>query len=187
MVTAEEIHTQAEEKMKKAILATQNELGAIRTGRPNPMILDRVSVDYYGTSTLIRQMANVSVADGTTIVIQPYDRSQLNEIERAIAKSDLGLTPNNDGNVLRLNIPPLTQDRRKELVKQVKKLGEEGKIAIRNIRRDATDDVEKLKKTDNMPEDEVKRRQDQIQKLTDRYTQQLEKIVSEKEKEVMEV
>ncbi|MBY0405094.1 MAG: ribosome recycling factor, partial [Cyanobacteria bacterium] len=138
MVTAEEIHAQAEDKMKKALVATQSEMGSIRTGRANPLVLDRVSVDYYGTPTPVRQVANVSVQDGTTIVIQPYDRGQLSEIEKAIAKSDLGLTPNNDGAVLRLIIPPLTQDRRKELVKTVKKYGEEGKIAIRNIRRDAT-------------------------------------------------
>lgn len=187
MVTAEEIHSLAEEKMKKAVAATQNEMGTIRTGRANPLILDRVTLDYYGTPTPVKQMANVSVQDGTTLVIQPYDRTQLSEIEKAIAKSDLGLTPNNDGSVLRLIIPPLTEDRRKELVKLVKKYGEEGKVAIRNIRRDATEDVEKLKKTDNLSEDEIKRRKEQIQKLTDRYTQQLEKLTGEKEKEIMEV
>jgi ribosome recycling factor len=187
MVTAEEIHSLAEEKMKKAIAATQNEMGSIRTGRANPLLLDRVMVDYYGTPTPIRQMANVTVQDGTTLVIQPYERGQLNEIEKAIAKSDIGLTPNNDGSVLRLMVPPLTQDRRKELVKMVKKYGEEGKVAIRNIRRDATDDVDKLKKSENLPEDEVKRRQEQIQKLTDKYTAQLDKMIADKEKEVMEV
>jgi len=187
MVTAEEIQSLAESKMQKALAATQNEMGTIRTGRANPMILERVTVDYYGTPTPIRQMANVSVQDGTTLVIQPYDRGQLSEIERAIAKSDIGLTPNNDGAIIRLTVPPLTEERRKELVKLVRKYGEEGKVAIRNIRRDATDDVEKLKKSENLPEDDVKRGQDQIQKLTDRFTQQLDKMVSEKEKEVMEV
>jgi ribosome recycling factor len=186
-MTGDDIQRLAEEKMQKAIAATQNELGGIRTGRANPLVLDRVTVDYYGTPTPVRQMANVTVSEGSTLVIQPYDRGQLSEIERAIAKSDLGLNPNSDGAVLRINIPPLTQDRRKELVKMVKKYGEEGKVAIRNIRREATDDVEKLKKSENMSEDEVKRRQDTIQKLTDKYTQQLDKVVSEKEKEVMEV
>jgi ribosome recycling factor len=185
--TADDIQHQAEEKMKKAILATQNEMGSIRTGRANPLLLDRVMVDYYGTPTPVRQMANVTVAEGTTLVIQPYDKAAMADIERAIAKSDLGLNPNNDGQVLRISIPPLTEDRRKELVKMVKKYGEEGKVAIRNIRRDATDDVDKLKKTENMSEDEIKRRQDTIQKLTDKYTQQLDKVVAEKEKEVMEV
>lgn len=187
MVTAEEIHALAEEKMQKALGATQNDMGAIRTGRANPLILDRVQIDYYGTPTPVRQMANVSVQDGSTLVIQPYDKGQLAEIEKAIAKSDIGLTPNNDGSVLRLTIPPLSEERRKDLVKQVKKMGEDGKVAVRNIRRDATDEVEKLKKTANLPEDEVKRRQDQIQKLTDKYMQQLEKAVADKEKEVMEV
>src|SRR5690606_15931654 len=120
-----------------------------------------------------RQMANVSVQDGQTLVIQPYDKSSLAEIEKAISKSDINLPVNNDGTVLRLNVPPLTEERRKEMVKLVKKMGEEGKVAIRNIRRDATSEVEKLKKSENLSEDEVKSRQDDIQKLTDRYTQQL--------------
>jgi len=186
-MSADEIQKSTEEKMKKALIATQNEMAAIRTGRANPLILDRVSVDYYGTPTPVRQMANVSVQDGHTLVIQPYDKSSLNEIEKAISKSDINLPVNGDGSVLRLNVPPLTEDRRKELVKLVKKMGEEGKIAIRNIRRDGTSEIEKLKKSDNMPEDEVKQRQDKIQKLTDKYTAQLEQMVSDKEKEVMEV
>ena len=187
MSVADEIQAQAEEKMKKAIASVQYEMGAIRTGRANPLILDRVSVDYYGTPTPVRQMANVSVQEGTTLVIQPYDKGVLGEIEKAISKSDINLPVNSDGSVLRLTVPPLTGERRKELVKMVKKIGEEGKVAIRNVRRDATSDVEKLKKTENLSEDEIKTRQEQIQKLTDRYTGQLDQLVSEKEKEVLEV
>ncbi len=187
MPTIEQIHQDAEDRMKKAINATQNELAAVRTGRANPQILDRVSVDYYGTPTPLKQMSNISVPDGQTLLIQPYDKSSMAEIEKAISKSDLGLTPNNDGSAIRLNIPPLTEDRRKELVKLVKKYGEEGKVAIRNVRRDATDAVKKLEKEASMPEDEVKRQLDEIQKLTDRYTGQLEKIITEKEQEIMKI
>ena len=186
-MSADDIHALAEEKMKKAIASVQYEMGAIRTGRANPLILDRVVVDYYGTPTPVRQMANVSVQEGQTLVIQAYDKSSMMEIEKAISKSDINLPVNNDGQVLRLNVPPLNEERRRELVKLVKKIGEEGKIAIRNIRRDATSDVEKLKKSENLSEDEIKLRQEKIQKLTDRYTQQLDQLVSEKEKEVMEV
>lgn len=186
-MSADDIHALAEDKMKKAIGSVQYEMGAIRTGRANPMILDRVTVDYYGSPTAIRQMANVSVQEGQTLVIQPYDKTALVEIEKALAKSDINLPVNNDGQVLRLNVPQLTEERRRELVKMVKKIGEEGKVAIRNIRRDATGDLEKLKKTENMPEDELKTRLDKVQKLTDKFTQQLDQLVAEKEKEVMEV
>lgn len=186
-MSADDIHALAEEKMKKAIGSAQYEMGAIRTGRANPLILDRVIVDYYGTPTAVRQMANVSVQEGQTLVIQPYDKSSMMEIEKAISKSDINLPVNNDGQVLRLNVPPLNEERRRELVKVVKKIGEENKVAIRNIRRDAAGDIEKLKKSDNLPEDELKSRLEKIQKLTDKYTQQLDQLVSEKEKEVMEV
>jgi ribosome recycling factor len=186
-MSADDIYALAEEKMKKAIASAQYEMGAIRTGRANPLILDRVMVDYYGTPTPVRQMANVSVQEGQTLVIQPYDKSSMMEIEKAISKSDINLPVNNDGQVLRLNVPPLNEERRRELVKVVKKIGEENKVAIRNIRRDATGDMEKLKKSDNLPEDELKLRLEKIQKLTDKYTQQLDQMVSDKEKEVMEV
>lgn len=187
MSTAEQIHKDAEQRMQKAIGATQNELAAVRTGRANPQVLDRVTVDYYGTPTPLRQMSNVSVPDGHTLLIQPYDKSSLGDIEKAISKSDLGLTPNNDGSTIRLNIPPLTEERRKEMVKLVKKYGEEGKVAIRNIRRDASDAVKRLEKEEHMPEDEVKRQLDEVQKLTDRYTGQLEKLIVEKEKEILTI
>lgn len=186
-MSADELQSLAEDKMKKAISSAQYEMGAIRTGRANPLILDRVSIDYYGTLTPIRQMANVSVQEGQTLVIQPYDKAMMGDIEKALSKSDINLPVNNDGTVLRLNVPALNEERRRELVKLVKKIGEEGKIAIRNIRRDATSDIEKLKKSENMPEDEVKIRQDKIQKLTDKSIHQLEQLISDKEKEVMEV
>jgi ribosome recycling factor len=186
-MSADDIQSLAEDKMKKAIASAQYEMGAIRTGRANPLLLDRVNVDYYGTPTAVRQMANISVQEGQTIVIQPYDKGMLSEIEKAISKSDINLPVNNDGTVLRLNVPPLNEERRKELVKMVKKIGEEGKVAIRNIRRDATSDIEKLKKSENLSEDEIKLRQDKIQKLTDKSIQQLEQAVADKEKEVMEV
>lgn len=187
MPTIEQIHQDAEERMKKAINSTQQDLAAVRTGRANPQLLDRITVDYYGTPTPLKQMANISVPDGQTLLIQPYDKSSLGEIEKAISKSDLGLTPNNDGANIRLSIPQLTEERRKEMVKLVKKYGEEGKIAIRNVRRDATDAVKKLEKEEHLPEDEVKRQQDEIQKLTDRYTSQLEKIITEKEQEILTI
>ncbi len=187
LMPVEAIHAAAEEKMQKAIGSSQHEMGAIRTGRANPLILDRVTVDYYGTPTSIRQMANVSVQEGQTLVIQPYDKKGLADIEKALSKSDINLPVNSDGTVLRLTVPPLNEERRKELVKLVKKIGEEGKVAIRNIRRDATGDVEKLKKSDNLSEDDIKLNLDKVQKLTDRYTTQLDQLVANKEKEVMEV
>ena len=185
--TPDEVYAKTEEKMKKAIAAVQHEMGGIRTGRANPLILDRVVVDYYGTPTPVRQMANVTVQEGQTLVIQPYDKSSLSDIEKAISKSDLNLPPNNDGVVIRLSIPPLTEERRKEMVKNVKKFGEDGKVAIRNIRRDATSEIDKLKKDLNLSEDEVKGRHDDIQKLTDRYTKEVDQLVVSKEKEVMEI
>jgi ribosome recycling factor len=177
----------AEERMNKAIASTQHELGTLRTGRANPSMLDRVSVDYYGTPTPVRQMANCSISEGTTVIIQPYDKSTLSAIERAIAKSDLGLTPNNDGSIIRLSIPALSTDRRKEICKLAAKLGEEGKVAIRNVRRDAMDDLNKLKKEANLPEDELKSLQDVIQKKTDAHIKELDKVVKEKEEEILQV
>lgn len=187
MALADDILATTEEKMKKAVAAVQNEMSSVRTGRANPLILDRVMVDYYGVPTAVRQMANVSVQEGQTLVIQAYDKGTLGDIERAIAKSDINLPVNNDGSVLRLNVPPLTEQRRKELARLVKKMGEDGKVAIRNVRRDAGSDIDKLKKSENLSEDEIKQRQDAIQKLTDKYTKLLDELVSQKEKEVMEV
>ena len=187
MADLDELFLSGEEKMEKAISALKREFGSIRSGRANPMILDKVLVDYYGVPTPLRQMSQVTVQDGTTLVISPYDKSIIKEIEKAIIKAEIGITPNSDGICIRLTFPPLTEERRKEIVKDVKRLGEEAKVAIRNVRRDMTDDLKKLEKSENLPEDTVKDNQDKIQKLTDKYTGIVDSAVSEKEKEVMTV
>lgn len=183
----EELFLFGEEKMEKAIAQLKREFGTIRSGRANPMILDRVIVEYYGAPTPLRQMAQVSVQEGTTLVISPYDKTVLKEIEKAIIKAEIGITPNSDGICIRLPFPPLTEERRKELAKEVKKIGEDAKVAIRNIRRDMSDDLKKIEKDEKLPEDAVKDNQDEIQKLTDKYVGIIESLVSEKEKEVMTV
>ena len=183
----EELFLFGEEKMEKAVSQLKREFGSIRSGRANPMILDKVMVDYYGVPTQLRQMSQVSVQEGTTLVITPYDKSIIKEIEKAIIKAEIGITPNSDGTCIRLTFPPLTEERRREIVKDVKKLGEESKVAVRNIRRDMTDDLKKIEKEENLPEDMVKDNQDKIQKLTDKYTGIIDANVSEKEKEVMTV
>lgn len=183
----EELFLFGEEKMEKAINQLRKEFGSIRSGRANPMILDKVLVDYYGVPTQLRQMSQVSVQDGTTLVISPYDKSIMKEIEKAIIKAEIGITPNSDGIVIRLAFPPLTEERRKEITKDVKKLGEDSKVAIRNVRRDMVDDLKKLEKSENLPEDVVKDNQDEIQKLTDKYVRIIENAVDEKEKEVLTV
>jgi ribosome recycling factor len=183
----EELFLFGEEKMEKAVNQLKKEFGSIRSGRANPMILDKVIVEYYGAPTPLRQMAQVSVQEGTTLVITPYDKSVMKEIEKAIIKAELGIAPNSDGICLRLVFPPLTEERRREIVKDVKKLGEESKVAIRNIRRDMSDDLKKIEKDEKLPEDAVKDNQDEIQKQTDKYVGIIDSLVSEKEKEVMTV
>ena len=183
----EELYLFGEEKMEKAINQLRKEFGSIRSGRANPLILDKVVVDYYGAPTPLRQMSQVTVQDGTTLVITPYDKSTLKEIEKAIIKAEIGITPNSDGICIRLPFPPLTEDRRKEIAKEVKKIGEDAKVAVRNIRRDMTDDLKKIEKNEKLPEDAVKDTQDKIQKVTDKYTGIIDKAVAEKEKEVMTV
>lgn len=186
-MSTDEMLLNGEEKMEKALNALKKEYGTIRTGRANPLILDKVVVDYYGVPTPLRQMSQVNVQDGQTLVIAPYDKSILKEIEKAMIKAELGITPNSDGIVIRLTFPPLTQDRRKEICKDVKKAAEEAKVAVRNIRRDMTDDLKKIEKEENLPEDSVKDNQEQIQKLTDKYVKIIDDIACEKEKEVMTV
>ena len=186
-MSIEEIKKQAEEKMEKCIAQLHRELSTVRTGRANPLILDKVVVDYYGAPTGLRQLAQVSVAEGTTLVITPFDKTIIKDIEKAIVKAEIGITPNSDGMVIRLAFPPLTQDRRKELAKDVKAMGEDAKVAIRNVRRDATDAVKKLEKAENLPEDTIKDGQDQVQKITDKYVKIVDETVSAKEKEVMEI
>jgi len=183
----DELLINGEDKMEKAVSNLKREFANVRTGRANPMILDKVQVDYYGMPTPIRQVANVTVQDGQTLVITPFDRNSLLDIEKAISKSDLGITPNNDGSCIRITFPQPTEERRRELAKTVKKLGEEAKVAIRNIRRDLVDDLKKLEKSENLPEDTVKGVQDDIQKLTDKFIKIIDSQVDEKEKEVMTV
>lgn len=186
-MSVEEIMSDGKEKMEKAVAQLKKSFGSVRTGRANPLILEKVTVDYYGAPTPLRQMAQVTVQDGTTLVIAPFDKSILKEIEKAVIKADLGITPNSDGIVVRLPFPPLTSDKRKEIAKDVKKMGEEAKVAVRNIRRDMTDDVKKAEKADNLPEDVVKDKQNEIQKLTDKYTKTIEDLCAEKEKEVLTI
>ena len=183
----EEMFLFGEEKMEKALGQMKREFSTVRTGRANPAILDRVIVDYYGAPTPIRQMAQVSVSEGTTLVITPFDKSILKDVEKAVIKAELGVAPNNDGVCIRLNFPPLTEERRRELAQEVKKFGEDAKIAIRNVRRDMVDSLKKIEKEENLPEDAVKDNQDKIQKLTDKYVGIIDSQVAEKEKEVMTV
>lgn len=177
----------AKERMTKAIQSYTRELASIRAGRANAALLDRITVDYYGAPTPVNQLAGVSVPEARLLVIQPYDKTILSEIEKAILKSDLGLTPSNDGNIIRLSIPQLTEERRKDLVKLVKKESEEGKIAIRNIRRDANDDLKKLEKSGDITEDDLRGYTDDIQKLTDEHINKIDSITKDKEKEILEV
>jgi ribosome recycling factor len=173
--------------MQKSVEATQKSFNTIRTGRANAALLDRITVDYYGTETPLKSLANISTPDSTTITIQPYDKGSMAQIEKSISMSDLGLTPNNDGQLIRLNIPPLTSDRRQELVKLASKLAEEGKVALRNIRRDAIDSVRKQEKSHEISEDEAKDLQDEIQKATDQYTKKIEDLLATKEKDISTV
>jgi len=182
-----ELMNSGEERMTKTIAETKKELVNIRTGRANPMILDKINVDYYGSATPLRQIANVSVQDGQTLVIQPFDKSAMGGIEKAILKSDLGMTPNNDGINIRITFPALTEERRRELVKVVKKIGEDNKVAVRNIRRDMTEGLKKLEKTPGVSEDEIKKEQEHVQKITDKYIREIDVLIAEKEKEVLSV
>ncbi|MCI8791316.1 MAG: ribosome recycling factor [Eubacterium sp.] len=176
-----------EEKMEKSISSLESEYTAIRAGRANPRILDRIQVDYYGTPSPLQSVANISVPEARMIQIQPWESSLIKDIEKAILASDIGLTPANDGKVIRLVFPELTEDRRKELVKDVKKKGEAAKVAIRNIRRDANDAVKKEAKANEISEDEQKQMEDRIQKLTDKHIAQIDKMIDGKSDEVMTV
>lgn len=173
--------------MVKALEAAQRSFNTIRTGRANTSLLDRIIVEYYGSPMSLKSVANISTPDATTIAIQPFERNMVNIIEKAILLSDIGLTPNNDGSVIRLNIPALTSDRRKELVKQVAKLAEEGKVAVRNIRRDAIDYVRKQEKSSELSKDEAADLQDSVQKLTDKYIVKIDEALALKEKDITTV
>ena len=176
-----------EEKMKKTLASLEAELATIRAGRANPHILDKLTVDYYGSPTPLQQVANITVPEARMIQIQPWESSLIKGIEKAILTSDLGLNPNNDGKVIRLIFPELTEERRKDLVKDIKKKGEAAKVAVRNIRRDANDAYKKLKKEEDVSEDEIKELEDKIQKLTDKYITEVDKLLSAKEADILQV
>ena len=175
---------QYEDKMNKTLDSLSGEYTTIRAGRANPHVLDKITVDYYGTQSNLQSVANISVSEARTLVIQPWEASLIKEIEKAIMTSDLGLTPNNDGKAIRLTFPELTEERRKELVKDVRKKGENAKVAIRNIRRDANDAIKKEQKANEISEDEEKTLQDDIQKLTDTYIKKVDGMVEDKSKEI---
>ena len=182
-----EVLKDTEDRMKKTVESLARELTGIRTGKANPALLDPVKVDYYGTPTPLNQLANVAAPEPRLIVVQPFDKNILADIEKAILKTDLGLNPGNDGNLIRIPIPPLTEERRKELGKMVRKLGENGKVAVRNIRRDANDKLKKLEKEGTITEDDSKRDHENVQELTNKHTEEIDGMVTRKEEEVMEV
>lgn len=182
----EDVLLSCEERMEKVIDNQRREYTRLRTGRASTSLVEDIKVDYYGTPTAINQLASVSVPDSRSVTIQPWDKNAFGDVERAIQKSDLGLSPVNDGKVIRINIPPLTEERRKELVKLAKKYAEDAKVAIRNVRRDANDDLKKLQK-DGLSEDEVRRGQDEVQKLTDSFVAKADEVLGEKEQEIMEI
>ncbi len=177
----------AEESMQKSISHLEQEMSSVRAGRANPSLLNNITVEAYGSQMPLNQTANVSTPDARTIMIKPWDKAMLEEIERAILKSNIGLTPQNDGEQIRLNIPPLTEERRKELVKQVKAMGEKAKISIRSARKDAIHDIQKVGKEENISEDTLKSYEDDIQKLTDQYSAKVDNHVDRKEEEILKV
>ncbi len=177
----------AEERMEKAVGSLEREFGKLRTGRASTTLVDGIKVDYYGTPTPLGQLASVAVPDSRTITIQPWDRGAFSSVEKAILKSDLGLTPVNDGKIIRISIPPLTEERRKDLVKVARKYCEEAKVAVRNVRRDGNDQLKKLEKEKNISEDELKKATDEVQKLTDKYVAKIDERGQAKEKEIMEI
>lgn len=182
-----QIVQEAESRMKKSLDVFRQDLAGLKAGRATPAMLDKLRVDYYGTPTPVNQLANIEVTDTRTLTIKPWDRSTLKAIEKAILTSDLGINPTNDGIVIRLNIPALTEERRKELVKVVHKRTEEQRVVIRNIRRDANEAIKKCEKDKTCSEDEAKRAQDEVQKLTDKYIKEAEGIMNAKEKEIMSI
>ena len=183
----EDVLTEGEKRMHKVVEAVRRDLATIRTGRASPSLLDRLTVDYFGTPTPLNQLASIAVPEPRMLAIQPWDKSTIPLLEKAIQKSDLGLTPTNDGRQIRLVIPQLTEERRRDLVKVVRRKVEEGKVAVRNVRRDDVEEAKRLEKEKKISEDELKRGQDRLQKLTDRFVQEIERVGAAKEAEVMEV
>lgn len=183
----EKVRSEAEKKMKKAVQATKEDFNTIRTGRARPSLVENIMVDYYGTQTPLQQLAKVVAPEPRLLVIEPWDKSALGDVEKAIMKANLGLNPNNDGNVIRINIPQLTEERRKELVKVVHEKAEKGRIAIRSIRHEANDKLKEMEKNGEISEDNYHRGLDNIQELTDEYVKKIDKMLAEKEEEIMEV
>ena len=181
------VYETAKTKMGKTVTALQAEYGAIRAGRANPQILDKVTADYYGSPTPINQLASVSVSEARVLTIQPWDKSVLKAIEKAIQTSEIGINPQNDGSVIRLTFPPLTEDRRKELVKDIQKIAENSKVAVRSIRRDCIEKLKAMKKNSEITEDDLKDAEKEIQKITDNYTKEIEVICDAKQKEIMSI
>lgn len=186
MADIQSVLADTEARMKKAIEATQRDFSAIRTGRASAALVENVKVEYYGSLVPLNQVANISASDSRTLEIKPWDAQALGDIEKGILKSDLGLNPNNDGKLIRINMPPLTEERRKEFVKLVHRYAEEGRVVVRGIRQDANKQLDQLKKEKSLPEDEVKKNQDRIQKTTDQYTDEIKKLAEHKEKEILE-
>ncbi|WP_241156547.1 MULTISPECIES: ribosome recycling factor [unclassified Adlercreutzia] len=187
MADIDEIMLQVEERMEKAISALGDNFASVRTGRASALLLDRIKVDYYGVPTPINQMAGVKTPEAHLLVVEPWDKSMLRAIEHAILESDLGVTPNNDGSVIRLPFPALTEERRRELVKQCRTFAEEARVAVRNARRDANTAIDKAQKNDNLPEDEAKRAEAEVQKTTDKFVAEVDVLLKKKEAEVMEI
>lgn len=185
-MTLEEIFKDAEERMKKSVNHVQHELARIRTGRATPALLDAVKVEYYGSKVPLNQVATITAPEPRLLVVQPWEKRMIAEVEKAILQAELGLNPSNDGNVVRVPIPELSEERRQELLKLVKKYCEDGRVAIRNVRRDANEHIKKLEKAHEISEDSSHDAQDKIQKLTDKYIEEIDEILSHKEKEIME-
>jgi ribosome recycling factor len=183
----DEVYQEVEHKMDRSLAALRKDLARIRTGRASLALLEGISVDYYGTTTPLNQLATLAAPESRLMTIQPWDKSQIGPIEKALQRSDLGLTPVNDGKMIRLAIPPLTAERRQNLVKQVKKIGEESKVALRNVRREGNDWLKDLEKTKEISEDDLRRGQEHIQKITDRFIGQVDEVLSAKEHEILEV
>jgi ribosome recycling factor len=186
-VTTEETLHDAEQKMRGAVSFAQEELSSLRTGRANPKLLDRVTVDYYGTQVPLNQLGSFSVPEPRLLVIQPFDRNAMAAMEKGIMSSDLGLTPSNDGNVIRLSFPPLTEERRKDLIKMARDRGEEGRVSVRNVRRHAKEHLEREERDHNISEDDLRRAEKELQRLTDHYVAEIDRILEQKEKELGEV
>lgn len=183
----EDIISKAQQKMEKAVKAVSHEYSGLRTGRASAMLLEKLPVDYYGTKTPLQQIASFSVPEPQLLIIQPWDKTVISAIEKAIMQSDLGLTPANDGNVIRVAFPPLSEERRKDLVKVAKKMAEEGRVAVRNVRRDANEHLKELEKKHEISEDDLKRAQQKIDDLTKKFIEEIDKLLNYKEKEILEV